>query len=178
MAIPGIPSLIFLFSILEVAAGQFCSGGCDRHSYCCDEDLCCAKHRYPFYSVWYFWFIIGMLILACSASCSYYRRRRRLLALRNHMPPAGVVMFSSGNRQHAPQHPMTAQQPMPPSYQEATDKSFAYPPPYYAIDPYSGQNVSGGFINMQIGTNVPPYPANTLQVEAPQNRPLNQQPSS
>ncbi len=78
-------------------------------------------------------FIIGMLILACSASCSYYRRRRRLLALRNHMPPAGVVMFSSGNRQHAPQHPMTAQQPMPPSYQEATDKSFAYPPPYYAI---------------------------------------------
>ncbi len=46
------------------------------------------------------------------------------------------------------------------------------------LDPYSGQNVSGGFINMQIGTNVPPYPANSLQVEAPQNRPLNQQPSS
>eukprot|EP00112_Aurelia_sp_Birch-Aquarium-sp1_P026552 Seg949.1 transcript_id=Seg949.1/GoldUCD/mRNA.D3Y31 product="WW domain-binding protein 1" protein_id=Seg949.1/GoldUCD/D3Y31 len=125
---------LFIQQLIIVASDDRCENSCGRYAYCCGSNLCCREGpSYSFYSVWYFWFIVALLIMACAGSCRYCRKRNRMLAVRRQLP-LGVVTFSSGNQEHGPIQPM-----VPPSYQEAISKQATHPPPYYTAGVYSNQ---------------------------------------
>ncbi|XP_065053381.1 WW domain binding protein 1-like [Rhopilema esculentum] len=146
-------TIVLFLEFLEANA-YHCSESCGQYAYCCGTNVCC-HHRssYTFYSVWYFWFIIALLIMACAGSCNYYRKRHRLLVTRRNMTisgnmPVAVVAFSNGNHEHCPVQFGTL-----PSYQEATSKPSQYPPPYYTTDLYTNQFPATAASSAQL----PPY---------------------
>ncbi|XP_078572032.1 uncharacterized protein LOC144859349 isoform X1 [Branchiostoma floridae x Branchiostoma japonicum] len=149
--------------------GHYCESSCFSSKQCrqgqfCCRYMCCQLSLFSYYythvwDVWYLWFVVIFVMMACCGGCGYYRRRQHLLQ-QSRMSPGGAIVYagalpgdhmSSQTPQHGLSQTQLPEAAAPPPYSEVTTKpdvyplapdSFqygpAYPPPYpvYGASPY------------------------------------------